>query len=183
MDYSVVGRRKEKEGRIHGEAVGSWSHRQMDRPEERQAFSAVSHMENRCVDDVHTRLAVSSDLHVALGWWIGVSYSILSSPLSVFIRDAPIYNGFYLWKRLLTVPWLIWAWLTVAFIFLYPLRGGLVSRFGILFSLNFDEKLANLASSGTYLIFSVIRMCSKITEEYYKDSNWENYYAIYSKYP
>jgi hypothetical protein len=109
----------------------------------------VPYGENRCVD-VCSRLAVSSDLHVALGWWIGVSYSILSSPLYVIIRDAPIYNGFYLWKMLLIGPWLIWAWLTVALVFLNPLRGGLVSRFGILHSLNFDEKLCNQASSGTF---------------------------------
>ncbi len=139
---------KEKEGRIHGGAVGSWSHRQMARAE--VGFLNVSHMENRCVDDVSTRLAVSSDLHVALGWWIGVSYSILSSPLSVIICDAPIYDVISQWKMLLIGPWLIWAWLTVALVFLNPLRGDLVSRFGILHSLNFDEKLFNLASSGTY---------------------------------
>jgi hypothetical protein len=56
---------KEKEGRIHGGAVGSRSHRQMARGE--SGFLSVFHMENRCVDDVCTRLAVSSCLLVALG--------------------------------------------------------------------------------------------------------------------
>ncbi len=46
----------------------------------------------------------------------------------------------------------------------------------------FWRKIAYLASSGTYVMFSIIIMYGtvKIKEEYYKDSNWENSYAIYS---
>jgi hypothetical protein len=70
---------------------------------------------------------------------LGVSYSILLSPFSVIIRDPPIDDEFYLWKRLLTVPRHLWARLIVAFFFFNPLRGGLVTCVqmrGILYSLN-----------------------------------------------
>ncbi len=64
MNYSFVGRRKKRKEKstaelLVPEVTARW-------PEER-GFLSVSHMENRCVDDVCTRLAVSSDLHVALG--------------------------------------------------------------------------------------------------------------------
>jgi hypothetical protein len=135
------------------------------------------------VDDVCTRLA-GFIWPPCCAWLMDLGKLFNSFITFVIIRDAPIYyNEFYLWKRLPIGPWLMLAWLTVALVFLNPLRGGLVSRFGILHSLNFDEKLCNLASSGTYLMFSIIIIYSKNREEYYKDSNGENSYAIYSKDP